>query len=192
MSIFEFSTVAVSLILGLAVACVLESLVTAFRARRTCKLDWIPFLWVAFVLMHQFQFWWALYEINSAPVMSLGVFISLLYLSGVLFVAGALVLPNSDENYPEDLGHYFTTDGSWAALAIALYNFSAIIANRVIFHAPIIDPVNLFNVALGTVALAVGATRSRSLQVMLTFGYAVLIMTGIFMASSLSYESVSN
>jgi len=187
MSIFEFATVAVSLILGLAVTRLLESIVTSFRARHRCRLDWPPFVWAAALLVHQFQFWWSIYAINSIPSMHLGVFVTLLYLSGLLFVAGALMLPNDTEDYPDDLGRYFTFDGSWGAAAIALYNLSAIPANRILFHASMLEPANLVNVVLAAIALAVCLTRSLTWQKSLTIVYAVCFTLITILATSREY-----
>ena len=112
MSVFEYTAIAVSLILGLAIAQILESSVGAFRARRACKLDWLPFCWAGFILVHQYQFWWGMFELSEEPTMQLGIFILLLLLAGLLFIAGSLVLPGGEAEYPKDLGAYFTEDGA--------------------------------------------------------------------------------
>ena len=191
MSIFEFATVAVSLILGLAVACLLQSAVGAFQARRRCRLDWLPFLWAALILLHQFQFWWALYELNAAPALSLWTFMVLLYLSGLLFVAAALIFPDPGSDYPDDLGRYFAADGSWGAGAVAVYNLSAVGANAVIFHAPVMDAANLANLVLACLAGFVALTRVRKLHTAATLVYAVLFLFGAMSASSTSYDSTA-
>jgi hypothetical protein len=165
--------VAVSFILGLAVTYLLESMVEAFRARRRCRLDWVPFAWVGCVFVHQFQFWWALYEIRDIPSMSVTIFALLLFLSALLFLAGALVLPSGEAEYPDDLAVYFTFDGSWGVAGIALYNASAVLANVLLFD---VDPFlagNLLNLGLALVAALVVAARSRPLLMALTLIYIV-------------------
>ena len=67
MTAFEFLSVALSFVLGLAVTLVLTSLLAAFLARRETKLDWLPFTWAAYVLVYQFQYWWAIFELSSFP-----------------------------------------------------------------------------------------------------------------------------
>jgi hypothetical protein len=188
-TVFDFATVAVSFILGLAVTYLLESIVQAFRARRTCRLDWLPFVWAAGVLVHQFQFWWALYELNTMPSMSVSIFSLLLVLAGVLFLAGALVLPSGETEYPNDLGEYFTTDGSWGAGAVALYNFVAVLANVVLFDVRVTNPVNLLNLCLVVIAVLVVATRARTWQVALTIAYVVVLVYVEIIATPAVYDS---
>lgn len=191
MSVFDFATVAISFILGLAVTCLLESIVQAFRARRTCRLHWLPFVWVACVLVLQFQFWWALYELKAMPSLSIGVFSLLLFLSTLLFLAGALVLPNGEAEYPTDLATYFTTDGSWGAGALALYGLTAALCNVLIFGLPLADPINLLNLALGVVALVVAFTTGYAWQVALTLLYAAGLLLVTAMASSSVYTNTA-
>ena len=74
--------------------------------------------------------------------MSVGIFSLLLLLAGLLFLAGALVLPSGEAEYPADLAEYFTIDGSWGAGAIALFNFTALVAIVITFNGPLADPSN--------------------------------------------------
>lgn len=187
MTIFDFSLVAVSLLLGLAVSYLLESLVDVFRARHRCRLDWIPFVWTGCILMQQFQFWWALYELHTMSSMSVGVFSLLLLLSGMLFLAGALVLPSGETEYPDDLGIYFNTDGSWAAAALALFNLIGVGANTILFGEQITSTVNILNLGLVVIALLVAFTHNRVWQVGLTGGYVVLLVLTEIIASRTVY-----
>ncbi|NIV49407.1 MAG: hypothetical protein GWN46_22710, partial [Gammaproteobacteria bacterium] len=50
MTAFEFLSVALSFVLGLAVTLLLTSLLSAFRARHKTKLDWVPFVWAGYAL----------------------------------------------------------------------------------------------------------------------------------------------
>ncbi len=189
MTVFEFATVAVSFILGLAVTYLLESMVQAFRARRACRLHWLPFVWVGFVLVHQFQFWWALYEIHTMPSISVGIFGLLLFLSGLLFLAGALVLPSGEAEYPEDLAAYFITDGSWGVGAVALFNFMAVVTNVLLFGTPAIETANLLNLALVVIAVLVVVTRVRAWQIGLTFTYFVVLVIAEVAATTTVYTN---
>lgn len=176
MTIFDFAMVAVSLILGLAISYLLESIVDVFRARRRCRMDWIPFVWTGCVLVQQLQFWWALYDLNTILSLSVGVFSLLLCLAGLLFLAGALVLPSGEAEYPDDLWVYFNTDGSWAAAALALFNFMAIGANTLLFGGQITNTVNILVFVLVLISSLVAVTRKRAWQMGLTAGYVIVLV----------------
>jgi len=187
MSVFDFATVAVSFILGLAVTYLLESIVEAFRARRRCRLDWVPFVWAACVIVHQFQFWWALYEVRDMPSMSAVIFTLLLFLSGLLFLAGALVLPSGEAEYPRDLATYFAYDGSWGVAALALYNGTAVLANVVLFGVGLGVPGNLINLAMTITTALVVPARGRRQLVALTALYVVLVTIAVIINTPAAY-----
>ncbi len=191
MSVFDFATIAVSFILGLAVTYLLESIVNAFRARRTCRLHWLPFTWAGFVLLHLFQFWWALYEVNGMLSISVGVFSLLLFLSALLFLAGALVLPSGEIEYPKDLAEYFFTDGSWGVGAIGLFNLTAILANVLLFKASMLDSVNLLNMLLVVIAVLVVVTRTQVWQIRLTIAYFMVLIFTEFTATISVYTNTA-
>lgn len=191
MSAFEYATVAVSFILGLAVTYLLGSMVEAFRARRHCRLDWLPFVWAICVLVQQFQFWWALYEVNNMPLISVGVFSTLLFLAGLLFLSGALVLPSGEAKYPANLAEYFTVDGSWGAGALALFNLSAVAANIAIFDVEITETVNVLNLCLSAIATLVALTRARIWMVSLTLAYVAILVFATSEATIPVYESTT-
>lgn len=187
MTIFDFAMVAVSLILGLAISYLLESVVNVFRMRHRCQMDWIPFVWTGCVLVQQFQFWWALYELNTISSLSVSVFSLLLFLAGLLFIAGALVLPSGETEYPNDLGVYFNTDGSWAAAALALFNLTAVGTNVLLFATPITNTANIFNLMLVIIALLVAFTQKRAWQAVLTVGYVIALTAGEILATKSGY-----
>lgn len=191
MSVFDFVTIAVSFVLGLGVTYILESIVEVFRARRVCRLHWVPFAWAGFVLVQQFQFWWALYELNAMSSISAGVFTLLLLLAGVLFLAGALVLPSGEADYPADLADYFTTDGSWGAAMLALFNLMAVVTNVVLFNESIGGTVNLLNLTLAVIAILTTITRNRHWTQGLTLAYAVFLVLTTITASSAVYGTVT-
>lgn len=57
MTHFEFLSVALSFVLGLAVTVLLTSLLTAFRARRMTRISWLPLTWAVYILIVQFDVW---------------------------------------------------------------------------------------------------------------------------------------
>jgi hypothetical protein len=71
MTQFEFMTVAQSLVLRLALALLLTSVLTAFRRRQVTRLDWVSLAWAACILVSQIQFWWALgFLVDDVTIMS--------------------------------------------------------------------------------------------------------------------------
>jgi hypothetical protein len=136
LTLFEYLSIGVSLVLGLGVTLLLTSLLAAFRARRHVRMDWIPFAWAGYILAIQAQYFWAMWGLNARveewTVMSFGL---PLLLAGIIFVAAALVLPSGHGEYPADLGIYFEQDGRWAVAALVARGAVAVLANSLVYNA---------------------------------------------------------
>jgi len=159
MTHFEFLTVALSFVLGLAVTVLLTSLLTAFRARRKTRISWLPLAWAAYVLVMQFDVWWGVYGLSSMESWSAGAFVLLLLIVLLLFLAGGLVLPTAKGDYPEDLDEYFREDGRWAIAVVGGFNLTSIVANYALFDVGLFGPMNIWNMI--AVAIAVTAVRAQ-------------------------------
>jgi len=179
MTQFEFLTVALSFVLGLAVTVLLTSLVTAFRSRHKTQMSWIPFAWSFYVLVMQFDLWWEAYGLVSMESWSVWAFILLLLVALTLFVAGALVLPTGAGNYPDDLEEYFRKDGRWGVAVVAVFCLTGIIANTVLFKVPLLGGMNIWNaIAICLIAILIMAKHRAVLSVM-TVVYGVWL--GIYL-----------
>ena len=187
MSVFEFLSVALSFVLGLAVTLLLTSLLAAFRARHSTKMDWLPFVWAGYALAYQFQYWWALFELSALPRWTVAMFGMLLLLAALLFVAGALVLPSGSRNYPVDLRAYFETDGRWGAAALAAYNLVAVLVNVVMFEMAITDRTTWVSLSLALTGGLVVVARSRNSRVILSLVFGALTLLGVALASPAAY-----
>jgi len=163
MTQFEFLTVALSFVLGLAVTVILTSLLTAFRARRKTRMSWLPFAWATYVLVIQFDVWWELYGLVSIERWSVVAFILLLLLALQLFAAGGLVLPRGSGDYPADLAEYFQEDGRWGVAVVGVFEVTAIVVNIVLFDIPVFGGMNIWNaVGVGIIALLICSRRRRA------------------------------
>jgi len=181
MTQFEFLTVALSFVLGLAVTVVLTSLLTAFRARRKTKMSWLPLTWAAYVLIIQFDVWWELYGLASIEIWSVAAFVLLLLLALLLFAAGGLVLPLGDVGYPADLGEYFEVDGRWGVAVVGVFEVTAIVANVALFDMPVFGSMNLWDtLAIGIIALVISARR-RFIQGSATIAFGVWLCAYLWM-----------
>ena len=187
MTAFEFLSVALSFVLGLAVTLVLTSLLAAFRARRETELDWLPFTWAAYVLVYQFQYWWAIFELSSFPEWTVISFGLLLLLAIILFLAGGLVLPQGFTKYPDDLGRYFREDGKWGVVALAAYLAVGTAANVVLFESAMFSTLHVLQAAgLASAALVVINVR-RSVQWSATALFGVLLIWSLVLATPWAY-----
>lgn len=123
MNSFRWISVVLSMLLGLGVTRVLSASVAAFRSRHHATLDWLPFAWAACIFGWQLQFWWGIIELESiVATWTLALFLLMVLLVLLLFVAGALVLPLHEMSARDTLLSTFERDGRWALLALSAYH----------------------------------------------------------------------
>ena len=177
MSQFEFLTVALSFVLGLAITVLLSALITVFRNRGKTKISWLPLTWAAYILVTEFEVWWELYGLVATNSWSVWAFILLLLLALFLFAAGSLVLPSGGEPYPEDLGTYFNEDGKWGVGLIAAFQLTALVANISLFDVPPLGLMNLWNLVAIAMIVTLVAAKQRRLQIAVTTIYGIWVAT---------------
>jgi len=180
MTQFEFLSVALSFVLGLAITVLLTSLLTAFRARRRSRMSWLPLIWAFYLLVIQFDVWWEVYALVSMERWTAGALVLLLVIVLLLFVASGLVLPTRLEDYPEALDEYFQQDGRWAVAVVGLFQATAMIANTALFDVGVFGLMNIWNAMAIAITVVVVGTKRRVIQGAATIVFGVWLSTYIW------------
>ena len=152
MTAFEFLSVALSFVLGLAVTSLLASLLGVFKARKQVPLDWLPLAWAGAIFALQVQYWWALFSLRDVSRWTLPSFVSLLLMALILYAAGGLILPTNPAEAQGDLREYFSDEGKWGVFAVLIYYVAGPIANHVLYGQPLVSSTS------GMVAIQTGCS----------------------------------
>jgi len=108
MAAFDYLAVLISIILGLAIAQVLQGYRGLALARERVRLFWPTPIWSVVVLLLAVQSWWAMFGLRAVEVWTFGAFAVVLLQAVVLYMLAALVLPDFGGETPVDLrAHYF-------------------------------------------------------------------------------------
>ncbi len=121
MTSFEFVTVLVSVITGLAVTHLLTGLGRAIHLRSQASLWWVALCWTASVFVYLALHWWQLFYMSDKSVWNFWVFLYILFHSVLLFLL-AVLLYRPDPDGALNLRSTFETNRSWffGVLAAAL------------------------------------------------------------------------
>jgi len=141
-SAFEYISVATSIVMGLGMTRILQSVVVAYRGRREHAVDALSLLWAGWVFLAIIQYWWSVFELDAAGLVtswSLVVFLLLLGMAVCQYVASALILPGE----ACDMKEYARGDGRTAYLALALYCLLGVVANVTLFGSSLLDTANV-------------------------------------------------
>lgn len=122
LSVAEYLSVFLAIIVGLAVADLVTSLHKLIRARARVQWDWISLVLALVMLLQTLAFWWASFRwYQGADEMTIGRFLPDLVVALLLFLTVAAVLP--DEVPPAGLSlrqHYLDNASYFWTLLILM------------------------------------------------------------------------
>ena len=130
MTVFEYLTVAISIIVGLAIARVLTALTDLFAHRRHAQIFWVPIAWaVAFFFLLLIN-WWQMFTVSETLTEWSFLDFSLPIMQVVaLFVGSSLILPRNWLDSSIDLYDYYCDQGRWGVAGYSIFFFLAIPTN---------------------------------------------------------------
>jgi hypothetical protein len=177
MDAFSYLSVLLSIILGLAIAQVLQGYRALLLARGRVRLDPTPLIWSGLVLLFAAQAWWASFGLNARSEWDFLGFTVILVQMALLYMLSALVLPDVPHGEPVDLtGHFERHRKALFAFLIAMLG-SSIIKEAVLEHR-FASPLNLvFHLGFAVTALAGIIFGDRKVQLALA-----LLATAAFLA----------
>jgi hypothetical protein len=188
LTIFEYLTAALMLVMGLGVTQLLSDVVDAFRRRQTVRLHWIPLTWAAIVFAWQMQFIWAVFELQALlRSWKAWEFLMMLCLALLLFVAGSLVVPRADDEAKSAV-EQFRRDGRWTLAILAAFFFLAYFVNIFMFNLEYHDPVDLQDLLLAMALSLTLLARSVTVWATATVLFAVMSAIAIVTLSPSTYE----
>jgi hypothetical protein len=189
MNSFRWISVVLSMLLGLGVTRVLSAAVAAFRSRHQARLDWLPFAWAACIFGWQLQFWWGIIELEMlVATWTLPLFLLMVLLVLLLFVAAALVLPFQEMSAGDSLLSTFERDGRWALLALSLYHVGGLFTDWLLWQQSPFTALGVSLVALAALPVLAFAYRdSRRIQVVAVLLYLPIGLWSAIAASPSAY-----
>jgi hypothetical protein len=105
---FAYLSVLLSIILGLAIAEILQGYRSLLIARGKVKLYAPPLVWSGIMLVLAVHFWWASFGLAGRQNWDFTAFAVVLAQCAMLFMGASLVLPNSSRDEAIDLrAHYY-------------------------------------------------------------------------------------
>jgi len=173
MSPFDYLTVLVSIVIGLAIANVLTRLAVVMTARERVDFYWPPVAWAVWLFFISVQHWWAQWSVRHTREWNFGTFCLELLVPVTLFLLSALVLPEREENGRLDLGEWYFRNRAWF-FAVLFFVPAASLAEELARTGRIASPVNLGFLLFFEAAIVVGYfSKSRRVQEWIT-GQAML------------------
>ena len=164
MDAFSYLSVLLSIIIGLAIAEVLQGYRGLLLARGKVRRDATPLIWSVLLLFAAVQAWWASFGLRDHEDWSFLTFTVILIQVGLLYMAAAVILPGPGEDDRIDLaGHFERQRTAFFGFLLAMLAVS--IVKDLLLDGELPDPMNLmFHGVLGGLAVVGMVVSPRRVQ----------------------------
>jgi len=129
MDMFEYVMVLVSIIVGLALAHLLQGLVEIAQRPKRMKIASIHLVWVIYVLTTVAFWWWWEFKLQLVPVWTFGAYLFVLGYAVILYILSTLLFPKVLDS-DLDLDAFFYDSRGWFFGFNALYFVVDLIDSR--------------------------------------------------------------
>jgi len=119
MTPYEYLTVFISVVTGLAVVHLLSGISLILDTRVKERVDWIHAVWTANVFVTALLVWWFNFGLTEVRVWSLPHFLTLVAYSVVLYLLAALLYPVRGSEIVDFRAHFEENRGRFFLLALA-------------------------------------------------------------------------
>jgi hypothetical protein len=121
---FAYLSVLLSIILGLAIAEILQGYRSLLIARGSVKLYAPPLIWSATMLVLAIHFWWASFGLANRENWDFAAFSAVLMQTIMLFMGASLLLPKTRPDQKIDLKtHYYREAGPFFSFGLLFLAF---------------------------------------------------------------------
>jgi hypothetical protein len=169
MTPFEYLSVLVSIIVGLALTHLLSSSARLVQQRERIRLDGTVLAWLGFLLLANIQIWWVGFDRRTQETWTFFAFLLYLLIPVTAFLLSYLVLPDFEDGGERDLRAHFAHNRRWFYPLLALLPVVSLLEETLHDGRWPTDPDGWFRMGLATAALAALPVRSARFDLLFAF-----------------------
>lgn len=121
MDTFTYLAGIATLIIGLAIAKLLQGLADLTEERQRVRFDWLPVVWIAHLLISAAYLWWLLFRWREFDNWTFGHFCFLLAQPAALYYLSSILLPRFDGADTIDLAAHFESIRKYFFILLGVY-----------------------------------------------------------------------
>jgi len=164
MTVFEYLSVLISIVLALGIAHLLGGLSAIARAWRRVQPYWVYALWAVWVLAIHIQIWWTYWDQSVVAEWTLPRFGAMLVLPGLAYFMARTIIPESSGDGTVDLREHFTSIRVPFFVSVALLWIYAMVWRTAAFGEPLLVPRRGLQAALAILAVVRALTENKRWQ----------------------------
>lgn len=152
MTPFEYLSVLLSIILGLAITQILQGYRALLLARHNVTRHWPALIWSVLILLFAAQSWWSSFGLEDFAEWRFDTFIVILLQMSLIYMMAALVLPDVPPDHKIDLASHYEAQRRPFFTCLVLVVATSL-AKDLMLDGALPERLNLvFHVALATAA----------------------------------------
>jgi len=172
-TLFEYLSVAISIVLSLSAAQILGNLRAVFNPARRY---WVQILWVAVVLYTHLLLWWGFWAYRGVESWNLVMFSLVLLNPVLLFVSSTTLVVDGSKSDGTWEQYFFNIRRSFF-VTIGLVPAGAVLRNWVLLDIPVVSWGHLPELIMTAIYLSGWAFANRRVQAVLPIAALVVIIT---------------
>jgi hypothetical protein len=177
MTLFDFVTVMVSMILALSLGHVLDGIAHLYKTRERVKWSLPHTLWMGAIVLTLINHWWALWDFRDIN-WNYASFLYILIAPVALSFAVNLIAPERDGNETYDMGAQFDRVRQPFAVAFCIYVLAMWFDGAILAGQDPLAPLGLLHIP-ALVATAVGFfSKGRAINIVISL-IAIATLMGI-------------
>lgn len=178
---YQHVVVVMSIVVGLSVTQLLRGVAQLYRNRRRVRTHWLHSAWIAVIVIFSFLLWWTFWSYRGIAEWNFLSFVVYLSPAVVFYFLVAIAIPDPSDSV-DDMKKYYFSNRTGFFGAFALYGAVAALTAVVVRGLPVLDPSNLFRLAMvGLLLIAMRSASERVHAVVLGLSASLLIVfIGLF------------
>ena len=176
MDAFNYLSVLLSIILGLAVTQILQGYRALLLAKGRVRHSATVLIWSGLFLIFVAQAWWASFGLRDHTEWNFLTFVVIMLQMGLLYMGAALIFPDIPPSGDVDLGEHFEQHrGAFFGFLIAMLGASVLKSVALDGRLPAKTDL-LFHVVLGVIGVVGIVARNARVQILLACATAGLFV----------------
>ena len=173
---YQHVVVVMSIVVGLSVTQLLKGVAQLYRNRSRVRTYWLHSAWSALMVVFIFLLWWMFWNYRGVADWNFFRFVTYLSPAVVFYFLVAITIPEPSEAV-DDMRKYYFSNRTGFFGTFALYGAVAAITAIVVRGLPLLDPSNLFRLAMVVLLLiAMRSTSERVHAVVLGLSASLLVV----------------
>ena len=173
MTLFEYLSVAVSIVLSLSAAQILVNLRAVFDPARRY---WVHTLWVVIALFLHLLIWWGFWAFRVVESWNLATFSLVLLNPGILFVASTTLVLNASKLDRGWEQHFFDSRRSFF-LTFGMIPAGGVLRDWILFDTPVLTWGHLPELFMTAIYIVGWGSANRRVQAVLVLAGLVVLIT---------------